>query len=263
MNSKGYIYDGTFEGLLTCIYEAYYRHENPMFILPEKKYCESIKDTLFNLLQNSDDCWNPVEILTDQQKSVKVYDAIESKISDDALETIYHVFLSEITNFEIMILNYLRLGFKTGSDVNKCMQDKRVMDMLKAERKVIWEVHRMEGFLRFEERPGFFYAAYEPDHNITSLVTPHFVERFAVQNFVIHDIKRQIASVYNKKDWFLTETVSGQDFGLVSEKKETYYSDLWRGYFEWASIEERKNPRNQKRQMPKRYWKHLTEVEHR
>ncbi|HEY5576037.1 MAG TPA: DUF4130 domain-containing protein, partial [Clostridiaceae bacterium] len=37
---------------------------------------------------------------------------------------------------------------------------------------------------------------------------------------------------------------------------------LWKGYFRWASIAERKNLINQKRQMPKRYWEHLTEFEH-
>ncbi|MHC1721285.1 MAG: TIGR03915 family putative DNA repair protein [Clostridiaceae bacterium] len=263
MNSKGYIYDGTFEGLLTCIYEAYYRHENPMFILSAKKYTESIRNTLFSLLQNTDDCWVSVEIQTDLMKAEKVYNAIENKISEDAIETIYHVFLSEIPNFEIMTLDYVHFGFRVGRDLNKCMQDKIVMDMLKTERKVVFEVHRMEGFLRFEEKPDFFYAAYEPDYNITSLVTPHFVERFPGQNFIIHDIKRQIASVYNKRNWYVTEMPSGSDLALVSEKKEIYYSDLWRGYFDWASIEERKNLKNQKRQMPKRYWKHLTEVENR
>jgi len=263
MNSKGYIYDGTFEGLLTCIYEAYYRHENPMFILPAKKYGESIKDTLFNLLQNSDDCWSPAEILTDLEKSEKVYNAIENKISEEALETVYHVFLSEVTNLEIMTLNYIRFGFRAGSDVNKCMQDQRVMDMLRTERKVLLEAHRMEGFLRFEERPGFLYAAYEPDHNITSLVTPHFAERFSGENFMIHDVRRKIASVYNKQTWFVTEMFSGSDLEFVSEKKESYYGGLWKGYFQWASIEERENLRNQKRQMPKRYWKHLTEIENR
>lgn len=254
MDSNGYIYDGTFEGLLTCIYEAYYRHENPSFIMESKKYSEKVKDTLFSLLES------PRFIETDSLKSGRVYDAVEKKISAEALETVYHVFLSETANLEIMTLDYLRLGFKTGCDLNKRLQDKRVMDMLKAEKRVIFEVHRMHGFLRFQEKEDFYYAAYEPDHNITALLTPHFAERLPDQDFIIHDVGRGLASVCSGGDWFMT-SLAGSGEVMGTDGTGCKYEALWKGYFSWASIEERANPRNQKRQMPKRYWKHLTEIE--
>ena len=255
MDSSGYIYDGTFEGLLTCIYEAYYRRESPSFIRSREKYIESIKDTLFPLLES------PICIETDIEKSSRVYDAIENKISAMAMETIYHVFLSEISDFEMLILGYVRLGFKAGYDLDKHLQDKRVMDMLRAENKVIYEVHRMQGFLRFSEKQGLYYAAYEPDHNITALVTPHFAERLSDQDFIIHDVRRGIASVCSKKKWFVTN-LDESDAKLSCKGNDGFdYEALWQGYFRWASIDERTNLRNQKRQMPKRYWKHLTEFE--
>jgi probable DNA metabolism protein len=254
MNATGYLYDGSFEGLLTCIYEAYYRHENPGFILSDKAYRESIKGTLFQLLDS------PLRIDTDMSKSEKVYNAVENKISAEAMETIYNVFLSEVTGFEIMTLDYVRLGFKTGYDLNKLLQDKRVMDMLKTERKVIFEVHRMHGFLRFQERPGFYYAPCEPDHNITALLTPHFAQRLQYQDFIIHDVRRGIASVCRRAEWFIT-IMEGEFKEALLRGEGDAYEDLWKGYFSWASIVERKNPKNQKRQMPKRYWKHLTEFE--
>lgn len=254
MNATGYIYDGSFEGLLTCIYEAYYRHENPSLISSSKKYSESIKGTLFQLLES------PLIIETDMSKSGKVYSAVENKISSDALETIYNVFLSEVPGFEIMTLNYVRLGFRTGYDLNKLLQDKRVMEMIKTERKVIFEVHRMHGFLRFQERPGFYYAPCEPDHNITALLTPHFAQRLPDQDFIIHDVRRGIASICRKEEWFIT-SMEGAVKEAILRGEGDAYEDLWKGYFSWASIIERKNPKNQKRQMPKRYWKHLTEFE--
>ena len=256
MDSNGYIYDGSFEGLLTCIYEAYYRRENPCFIRSSEKYSESIKGTLFPLLEV------PLSVETDIKKSSSVYDAVEKKISAKAMETIYHVFLSEIHNFELLILDYVRLGFKTGYDLDKRLQDKRVMDMHKAEKKVIYEVHRMQGLLRFREKQGLYYAAYEPDHNITALVTPHFAERLSDQDFIIHDVRRGIASVCSRNEWFVT-SLDESDLNLSSKGTDGFdYEALWKGYFRWASIDERKNLRNQKRQMPKRYWKHLTEFEH-
>jgi probable DNA metabolism protein len=256
LDSDGYTYDGTFEGLLTCIYEAYYRREDPCFISSSKQYSERTKDTMFSLLEN------PISVETDIEKSCRVYDAIEKKISAEALETIYHVFLSETDNFEIMALNYVRLGFKAGSDLNKHLQDKRVMDMLKAENKVKYEVLRMHGFLRFQEMQGLYYAPYEPVHNITALVTPHFAERLPDQDFIIHDISRGIASVCSRKEWFVT-SLDESDTILSSKCIDGFdYEALWKGYFRWTTINERTNLRNQKRQMPKRYWKHLTEFEH-
>ncbi|MBP1743926.1 MAG: hypothetical protein H6Q58_904 [Firmicutes bacterium] len=255
MNATGYIYDGTFEGLLTCIYEAYYRHENPVFILESKKYSDGIQGTLFSLLES------PLRIETDIPKAGRVYNAVEKNISAEAMETIYNVFLSEIPGFELMILEYVRLGFRTGYDLNKNLQDKRVMDMIRAERKVVFEVHRMHGFLRFQEMPGFFYAPFEPDHNITALVTPHFAERLPDQDFIIHDLGRGIASVCRRGDWFVTSIEGSVRADFLQGKGGNIYEDLWKGYFSWASIDERNNPGNQKRQMPKRYWKHLTEFQ--
>ena len=125
----GFIYDGSFEGLLTCIYEVYYRRENPTFILSRKLYKEKTEGTLFPLLEV------PQIINTDMDKFNKVYNGILNKTSQDSMETIYNVYLSEVQNFEMMILAFIRFGFKTGFDTNKHMQDDRVMEMLKTERK--------------------------------------------------------------------------------------------------------------------------------
>lgn len=261
MNSKGYIYDGSFEGLLTCIYEAYYRHETPIFITEDIKYKLQMENSLFELLEKVDDSLSPINIETDMNKYNRVYNAILNKISSEALDTIYHVFLSELTGFEILILDYVRLGFKIGFDINKHLQDSRVLKMIKTERKVIFEAHRMLGFIRFERTNNFYYSAYEPDHNITSIITPHFTERLADQNFIIHDIKRELAAVYNKKSWYITSLTKNNISTLINMEVHNCYEELWKNYFESASIKQRENLKNQKRQMPKRYWKHLPEIQ--
>lgn len=261
MYSRGYIYDGSFEGLLTCIFEAYYRHENPAFITENKKNKLNKQNTLFELLEKEDDSFIPVNIETDINKYNRVYNAIINKISTEALDTIYHVFLSELSGFEIWILDYIRFGFKIGFDINKYLQDSRVLKMIKTERKVVVEVSRMLGFIRFEKFNDFYYSAYESDHNITSLITPHFTERFADQNFIIHDIKRELASIYNKKTWYITSLTQSNISSLINTQFNCPYEELWKNYFQNTSIKERENSKNQKRQMPKRYWKHLPEIQ--
>lgn len=252
MGTLGYIYDGSFEGLLTSIYEVYYRKENPDFILSSKSYNRKNDGTFFPMLEV------PLRIITSKEKFEKVYNGIINKISPDSMETIYHAYLSEIENFEIMILNYIRFGFKTGFDTNKHIHQDIVNNMIKAEGRVLYETHRILGFLRFEAINGFLYSSYEPDYNITSLITPHFVERLPMENFIIHDIKREIASVYNKSIWYITHLDKDEIKKIVHGK--SIYQDLWKEYFISATIAERENLKHQKRQMPKRYWKHLPEI---
>lgn len=249
----GIIYDGSFEGLLTCIYEVYYRKENPSFIWSKKVYIEKTEGTLFSLLEP------PLYINTDMDKYNKVYNAILNKISQDSLETIYNVYLSEVNDFEMLILSFVKFGFKTGFDTNKHMQDDRVLTMLKTEQKVLFEAHRMLGFIRFERYVDFYYAEFEPDNNITAIVTPHFVSRMPDERFIIHDIKRETASIYDKYNWYITSLTKDEISKFIINKNNCY-EDLWKSYFKSASISERKNERNQKRQMPKRYWKHLPEI---
>jgi len=57
-------------------------------------------------------------------------------------------------------------------------------------RKVAREAHSFTGLPRFMElRDRTLYAAYEPDHNITLLLTPHFRVRLPREQWVIHDRK--------------------------------------------------------------------------
>ncbi len=60
-------------------------------------------------------------------------------------------------------------------------------------------------FVRFKEiAPLSFYSKIEPDYNILPLIIDHFTERFSDQDFIIHDLNREIALVYDKKSSFIT-----------------------------------------------------------
>lgn len=243
-----YIFDGSFEGLLTCIYEAYYNKNKPEEIVPYWQF----EATLIT---------NPIHITTDFEKSTKVNTAIKCKISKEALAIIYHVYLSEIQGSCSLIYNYVKLGFKLGDKVNMHLHVDIVLNMHNINKKVINECHRMVGFVRFKSITNMFYSPIEPDHNILGLLAPHFVSRLSNENWIIHDLKRNIAVFYNKKEWILTPyNKKNLDNFIIKEEPELYES-LWKDFFETIAIADRVNPSYQKRSMPIRYWKHLTEFE--
>lgn len=173
-----YIYDGSFEGILTATYEAYYRRENPERLL-----------TAQNLAVNMFDRYENIQ--TDHEKSDKVYRAILAKISETALRKAFHVFLSDSRNKGTMIYNYLRLGFHYGHMVDNHLHEESVLTVHQISRKVTFECHRFTGLLRFAKiKQEIFYAKFEPDHNITMLLAPHFARRLSDQDWIIHDTKR-------------------------------------------------------------------------
>ena len=130
-----YLYDGSFEGLLCCIYEHYYG-ERAEGIFEKSSYQQ-------NMLRQ----FRTLE--TDGEKAARVYDAIRGKISAEALRRVYAVYLSAVPEKEMKVLRYVVLGFRMGAKVNLMHADPVVFDAQQAEKKVYAERHRYLGILRF------------------------------------------------------------------------------------------------------------------
>ncbi|MCX8129980.1 MAG: TIGR03915 family putative DNA repair protein [Clostridia bacterium] len=242
-----YIYDGSFEGLLTSIYESFYRKQVPYRII-----CRH--DPQVNFIDQN------VHIETDIEKAKKVYDSIRQKISSVSLKKVFYTYLSDYEDSGIWIYDYLKLGWKMGSKVDNHLADERVLKVHKTSLKVLAESHRLLGLIRFQEvYEDVFYSPIEPDHNILRLIAPHFEKRFADQNWIIHDIKRSLTAVYDKNTCEIKSTEFKGSF--QKSEDEASYQAMWKKYFESIAIKNRINPKLQRRCMPARYWKHLIEMQ--
>lgn len=246
-----YVYDGSFEGILTAVYEAYARREQPDQILPAQNLA-------INLLDRYED------IIADQAKCEKIVTAIQTKISQNALDRVSKVFLADIAEPGTLIYRYLSLGFRLGATVDNHLHEDCVFTVHNISRKVGFEVHRFEGLLRFVKTEwGIHYAKLEPDHNIVSQLAPHFAARLSDQDWIIHDLRRGIAVMYNRREWIITDQIPEQliTSALTGDgESEEFFQALWREYFQSIAIAERKNIKLQKNHMPARYWKNLTEI---
>jgi len=240
-----YIYDGSFEGILTAIYHAYYRRETSEKIVEEYDLQESL-------------IINKVYIRTDIEKSNKVYHSVQTKISKQALKNILYVYLSENIDRGTIIYHYLKLGWKIGKDVDLNLANDHVLFVQNIYKKVSKEIHFMLGLVRFRElKNNILYSAIEPENNIVALIADHFAARISNERWVIHDLRRNIAVVYNKQEWILTELELNHAIQL--HESEEIYQNLWKEYFRSIAIKENTNQRLQKRNMPVKYWKHLIE----
>lgn len=248
-----YTYDGTFEGLLTVVFEAYERKAWPTAV----GQCHLAQPSLFG---------QTVVIVSDGQKARRVWKGLQQKLSPNALRELYYTFLWEQADFEMVIFQYIKLVFDSDKNIEGNFAAPCVLQVQQAAKQVHREKHRMEAFVRFQKTAdGLFYAPIEPDFNVLPLIITHFEKRYADQRWAIYDSKRHYGAYYDLHSVnFITldataeETPKMQHPGMQSEEEEIYQK-LWQVYFDYVNIPERKNPRLHLRHVPRRYWKYLSE----
>ena len=149
-------------------------------------------------------------------------------------------------------------------------------------RRVLHEQLRMKQFIRFQKaKDGTYLAVVSPDHNVLPLITDHFSDRFNDQPWLIYDAKRHYGYYYSltpnpspkgegSKYKVIRVTFEDEasvpfdlsngkmDADILSENDQLF-QDLWRTYFKAICIKERMNPKKQLSDMPRRYWKYMTE----
>ncbi|MGM0619422.1 MAG: TIGR03915 family putative DNA repair protein [Bacteroidota bacterium] len=249
-----YVYDSTFEGLLTCVFEGYSRKQFPDAVHPEGKQPED----LFAERK---------QIKSDLEKASRVWKGIQNKLSAKNKQLPYHAFLSEEKGIEIKIFRFVRRLLSEKVNIETDYGDPDVMDILQTARKVKKEAMRMMQFVRFQQtKDGLYFCGIEPQYDVLPLVLNHFQNRFADQHWLLYDLSRNYGAFWNKRkveEVVLTSREIDRNTGQVSEnvlnESDAFYQTLWKSYFENINIKERKNLRLQRQQMPRRFWKYLTE----
>ena len=241
-----YLYDGSFDGLLTVIHTAVYARVIPVDIGTEKNLQLS-----FNTRY--------IDVSTNPALSAKVYDAIHKKIGAFGMRRLYYVFLSCDAEKDMIIYNYMMLGFKLGEAVNSALSDDIVAAALRISGNVSRETEKFREFTRFSVMNwGVQYAKIAPNNNILPILMPFFIKRLKIIPFVLHDATHNICGVYDTKEWHISSSE-----GLKPPEKSARESDiekLWKVFFDSVSIKERANSRLQKQNMPSRYFKSVWSV---
>lgn len=238
-----YLYDGTFDGLMCCVFESYYTKTVPTEIV--SKQAEQIS---FFSIQ---------EIVTDLTKSQRVIKSIPQKIDSDTLSFIKKAFLSCNPHKEILILRFLYLGFRYGRKVMQMLADDTVNEITKIVSNVGREGHFFKEFLRFSEYNDTLIAQIEPKNIVLPLISNHYCDRFRNQKIMIYDKTHNMALIYQNRK---AEIISVEDLQFPQpDENEKNYRDLWTSYYNTIGIEQRYNPKCRMTMMPKRYWKNLTE----
>lgn len=239
------LYDGSFEGFLSLVYEVYYEKLPISSIV--KKMPESLLFERFH------------EIFTDEAKARKVLDAIIKHFTKEQQRTIFNIFLCDTRAHEMALLEYLRIGFKNPKALRN-INNPNLFYIQNLEKELLCLVHKMYGFTRFEElEDGTLYAKLETKFNIVPFLGEHFCKRLGNIPFIIHDIKRALAFVKNDE---LHEIRSIAAFDAPSfSSEEEKFKALWKSFFKAASVESRNNPKLQQSWVPLLYRTYMSEFQ--
>jgi probable DNA metabolism protein len=230
---------------MTCIYEGFYLKKDELDIQREEGYAHSL------IAENK-------MVYTNQIKSDKVVEAIQTKLGEDVYKHVLYAFFSEAPDIGGIIFRFLKMAFKLGGKCLEYRAHKSIEPLLKQYGKVTREAHHMLGLTRFMELDnGILYAQYESTTNVLYILASHFLSRLGGECWVLHDMKRHQAAICDGQNW-LIEAVEVPE-SITLHEREVLFQELWKTYFHHVTIQSRKNLNLQRQNMPKKYWKYLVE----
>ena len=240
-----YLYDGSFEGMLCCIFEAFARRERPSAISTG----EARQISLF------EERW--VESLP--IRANRVFNGLTQKIGPGAARLVRILYLSEQPEKELIALDFVRRAFQVGRGVTAMRGDPAVAAASSAVERALAEAHKYKGLLRFSDVGGVLVAEIEPKNRVLPLLAAHFCGRYRNEAFLIYDRVHKEALIWQDRT-LRFEAVDNLTLPPVTgEEQET--RRLWRQFYKTIAIKARENPRCRQTNMPKRYWNLLTEMQ--
>lgn len=239
-----YIYDGSFDGFLCCVYNFYYNNIKPVAICTPQSFSPSF--------------YQNIEIITRQHEAATVEKAIEEKIYHGCCEYLKKCMLCSFSEKEMHMLNYVHKGFKAGNKIAKMLTDDDVNALFKAVRNIDREKHHYLGIVRFYKSDDVYISKIAPKNQILPLIAQHFAGRYRDMKFMIYDEtnRQAMISLFGKY-----KIVNADDIILPDiSREEVCMQNLWKGFYDTISIKERENKRLRMNYLPKYQWEYLPEL---
>jgi probable DNA metabolism protein len=237
------ITEQSFEGFLSAVFEAFRLKLPVQRIVAENVYIpQMFEDTHI--------------IATNKENAARVWKGIQKNAGNNIAIMVQAAYLSELPQMETSLWEYVKGIFANPESAQNTLLP-HTHAVFQTANKVKRESHDIKGFVRFQKAEnGLMVAAIEPSYNIVNLLAEHFVNRFPNMQWMIADLKRGLGIHYDCNEVY---ELCGRTAEIPQIKDE--FAALWKNYYKSANIKERKNPKLQKRCLPVKYWKHLTEMQ--
>jgi|SRR5690606_10858993 len=249
-----YLFDGTYPGFLSCVFESFERKE--FNIIPLMK--EDYQMALFAETRT---------IATDNRKALRVQKGLQERVGKVEAIDFYRAFLSEDRKAWLASSFILREIFSGRTAIRQHYGNDHVLYFSQILKKVSRERHRMKAFIRFSKSSdGLFFALVEPDFNVLPLISDFFRKRYADMPWLIYDMKRKYGLLFDTRQvgevQLSPEEVQDTtmpSIAIAMDERDELFQRLWKQYYTSTNIEARKNMKLHLQHVPRRYWKYLVE----
>lgn len=239
-----YLYDGSFDGLLCCIFDSYANKEVPAAIT-----CD--EDAVPMLFASR-------TIPTDRSHAVRVLRKV-STCSPYAANLLHKGYLTCLPDREIHLYQLVEKLLREGPGFLQNQADGTLYPIYKAVRHLNGEAHLLKGFTRFSQLGPVLGGEIAPKNRVLPLLRSHFCARYCNDAFFLYDRTHREALFYAGGKSVIRPL---EDFQMAPpDEEEARYRTLWKCFYDTVAIRERYNPKCQMTQMPKRYWGTMTEFQ--
>lgn len=254
--SRLFIYDGSYDGFLTAVFEAY--------------ASRSSKDAAF--AKNGGELMCPLDgevtdVVTDREKAWRVR---KSLMRLKVEHTVSRAWLSNESGIDGDAFAVIAKSLRDGTSCLGCRYLAFVKNTDDAAARVGLEVERFLQFVRFTKLgggrrllndgkhadEGLYIAEIEPSYDILPLIINHFTSRLRDQRFIIRDKRHGIAALWDTKRLVYSSLPALLNLPLPSDGE---FADMWRRYYNRVAIPWRRNLKLQAHFIPARYRRTMTE----
>lgn len=235
-----YLYDGTIDGFL-CAFLYAFRDENAVLASDGFQLPIGLR---------------AITVETDKEKAEKARKRFLS-FDKKSMHDLSRLLRSGDIDKDEVAFRYFKFLATKKRPVFEMLSNEAVRRADECIRRVGIEIHHMKGFIRFfETESGALYAAFSPDNDIVDLLISHFRARLPRFPFVIHDVKRKKAAVWDTEHSFIAPLDKAE---VIISADENEWQKLWRRYYTSVNIPSRERLKQMRGYLPARYMKFMPE----
>ena len=211
-----YIYDGSFFGYISAVFDAYHDGICRTGIIHDGSQTCLFGEERF--------------VCTDMEKAGKVLESLRQQCGSEICHLLYYAFLAEQPKREQRLLRFIRQAFHQKQEFQHHLSDETIWEVRRWAVKTGNERHRLLGLLRFREvANGMLYGKIAPDYCVVPIMAPHFVRRLQGETWVIHDARRNFGVFYDTQNLQSVEILTILQTADITEA-HNLVSELCRHY---------------------------------